>query len=82
MRKFEIVQDNVYHNGKITVYNDGKEKYNSWEARLYINSFISEGNINLELCVFEDTKENALNELNIAFVKLMEKFKEDWNLKE
>ncbi len=82
MIKFEIVEDNDYQNGKITVYNDGKEKYNSWEARVYVNSNITEGNVNLELCVFEDTKENALNELNIAFVKLMEKFKEDWNLKE
>lgn len=80
MREIEIVEDNVYQNGKITVYNDGKEKYNSWEARVYVNSNITEGNINLELVVYEDSRENALNELNLVFTKLMEKFKEDWNL--
>ena len=41
---------------------------------------ITEGNINLELVVYEDSRENALNELNLVFTKLMEKFKEDWNL--
>lgn len=82
MREFEIVQDDCYQNGKITVYNDGKEKHNSWEARLYVNSNITEGNINLELVVYEDSRENALNELNNAFNKLMIQFKEDWDLKE
>lgn len=80
MREIEIVEDNDYQNGKITVYNDGKEKHNSWEARVYVNSNITEGNINLELVVYEDSRENALNELNLVFTKLMEKFKEDWNL--
>ena len=82
MREFEIVEDRETQNGKITVYDDGKEKHNSHEARLCISSNIPGGSIELELEVFEDSRENALIELNIAFVKLMEKFKEDWNLKE
>lgn len=80
MREFEIVQDSTFQNGKITIYNDRKEKHNSHEARLLVQSYTTDGTIALELQVYEDSRENALVELNIAFDKLMDKFKEDWNL--
>ena len=80
MREFEIVQDNTFQNGKITIYDDGKEKHNSHEVRLLVQSYTTDGTIALELQVYEDSRENALVELNIAFDKLMNKFKEDWEL--
>lgn len=80
MREFEIIEDNEYQNGKITIWNDGKEKHNSCEARLLVNTNNIDGEIVLRLNVYSDTKENVLVELNAAFVNLMNKFKQDWNL--
>ena len=82
MREFEIVESPEFLNGKISIWNDGKEKHNSHEARLLIHTNVFGGSISLELSVNEDSKENSLIELNIAFENLMEKFKEDWGLKE
>ena len=80
MREFEIIEDNEYQNGKITIWNDGKEKHNSWEARLCIKTCTNDGDLDLYLTVYSDTKDNVLVELNAAFVNLMNKFKQDWNL--
>lgn len=82
MKGFEIVESVEFLNGKISIWDDGKEKHNSHEARLLISTSTNLGSIDLELQVYEDSRENALIELNIAFAKLMEKFKEDWELKE
>lgn len=80
MNRFQIVESNEYKNGKITVYNDGKEKHNSHEARLYVESCVTGGTIHFELEVFSDSRENSLEELKIAFDELIEQFKIDWNL--
>lgn len=81
MREFEIIEDNEYQNGKITIWNDGKEKHNSWEARLLIETEISGGAVSLILEAYEDTRENAINELNNAFTKLMYQFQVDFGLR-
>lgn len=80
VNKLEIVQSRDFINGKISIYNDGKCKHNSWEARLLIKSEIYEGSLRLSLETFEDTRENALDELNDKFIELMNKFQKDWNL--
>lgn len=78
--KFDIIESNDYVNGKIAFYDDKKCKHNSCEARLLIESEIYEGSLRLELEAFEDTQENAINELNDAFTKLMYQFQKDFNL--
>jgi hypothetical protein len=80
MNRFQIEESDGYKNGKITVYDDGKEKHNSHEARLYIESCVSRGSIQIELQVFESSREESLKELKIAFNELLEQFKIDWNL--
>lgn len=81
INKFKIIESRDYINGKISYYNDKKCKHNSHEVRLLIESEIYEGSLRLELETFEDTRENALNELNIAFEKLMYQFQKDFDLK-
>ena len=80
MNRFEIVKSNEYENGKITVYDDGKEKRNSHEARLYIESCVPKGSIQIFLRSFESSREESMKELQIAFDELLEQFKIDWNL--
>ena len=82
MKEFEVVESSEFLNGKITIWNDGQESHCSHRARLLIHTNVFEGSVSLELSVYEDSRENALIELNIAFENLMEKFKEDWGLKE
>ena len=36
--------------------------------------------MSLNLEAYEDTRENALDELNNKFIELMNKFQKDWNL--
>ena len=43
MNKLEIVQSRDFINGKISIYNDGKCKHNSWESKLLIETEISGG---------------------------------------
>ena len=81
VNKLEIVQSRDFINGKISIYDDGKCKHNSWEARLLIKSEIYEGSLRLALESFEDTRENAINELNNAFTKLMYQFQVDFGLR-
>lgn len=81
INKFKIIEGRDYINGKISIYDDKKCKHNSWEARFLIESDIYEGSLRLELETFEDTRENALNELNIAFEKLMRQFQVDFSLR-
>lgn len=80
MNRFEIVKSNEFKNGKITVYDDGKEKHNSHEARLYVESYIAGGTVHFELEVFASSREESLKELKITFDELLEQFKRDWNL--
>ena len=81
VNKLEIVQSRDFINGKISIYDDRKCKHNSWEARLLIKSEIYEGSLRLALESFEDTRENAINELNNAFTKLMYQFQVDFGLR-
>lgn len=80
VNKLEIVQSREFINGKISIYNDGKCKRNSWESRLLIETEISGGAVSLILVAYEDTRENALDKLNDKFIELMNKFQKDWNL--
>lgn len=80
MNKLEIVQSRDFINGKISIYDDGKCKHNSWESKLLIETEIYRGSVSLNLEAYEDTRENALDELNNKFVELMNKFQKDWNL--
>ena len=43
MNKLEIVQSRDFINGKISIYDDRKCKYNSWESRILIETEISGG---------------------------------------
>lgn len=80
MKEFEIIESSEFLNGKISIWNDGQESHCSYRARMLIQTKVFEGSVSLELQVYEDSRENALVELNIAFDKLMNKFKEDWEL--
>lgn len=80
MNKLEIVQSRDFINGKISIYDDGKCKHNSWESKLLIETEIYRGSVSLNLEAYEDTRENALDELNNKFIELMNKFQKDWNL--
>ena len=81
MNKLEMVQSRDFINGKISIYNDGKCKHNSWESRLLIETEISGGAVSLVLEAYEDTRENALDELNVKFIELMNKFQVDFGLR-
>lgn len=79
----QIIDDyQGYKNGIITLYNDGKEKHNSWEARVLFETHSNNSQIIIECVVNEDTRKNALNELQKEYNSLVQKFKSDFNIAE
>ena len=72
----QIIDDyQGYKNGIITLYNDGKEKHDSWEARVLFETHSNNSQIIIECVVNEDTREKALNELQKEYNNLVQKFK-------
>lgn len=71
-----------FKNNCITIYNDHKEKHNSWEARVLFETHSNNSQIRIECTVYEDTRENALKELQKDYNNLVDKFKEDFNIDE
>lgn len=71
-----------FKNGCITLYNDGKEKNNSFEARVIFETYLNYSQIVIECIVYEDSRENSLKELQKEYNSLVEQFKEDFNISE
>lgn len=79
----QIIDDcNTFKDGCITIYNDGKEKHDSWEARILFESYFNSSQIRIECTVYEDTRENALVQLQKDYNNLVHTFKEDYNISE
>ncbi len=71
-----------FKNNCITIYNDHKEKHNSWEARVLFETHSNNSQIRIECTVYEDTRENALAQLQKDYNNLVQKFKSDFNITE
>lgn len=76
--KFGIVYTKECILDKICIYNDSKEKYNSFEALL--NCSVEEGSseICINLRVYGRDENEVLQELDIEYNKLLQKFEQKY----
>jgi hypothetical protein len=82
VNNLKIIDNREFKNGCVTLYNDSKEKHNSWEARVLFETRANNSLLVIKCVVYEDTRENALNELQKEYTLLVNKFKEDFNISE
>lgn len=81
MKNLEIVdnvRNNSKYNGKICIWNDKKEKWNSWEASLNIRVEYDASYLDLNLFACGENKDEALTELNKHYEFIFNKFKDEF----
>jgi hypothetical protein len=76
--KFEIIYTKECIPDKICIYNDKKEKHNSFEALL--NCSVEEGSseISINLLVYGKDEIEVLQELDIEYNRLLQKFEQKY----
>lgn len=76
--KFEIIYTKECIPDKICIYNDKKEKHNSFEALL--NCSVEEGSseISINLLVYGKDEIEVLQELDIEYDRLLQKFEQKY----
>lgn len=76
--KFEIIYTKECIPDKICIYNDKKEKHNSFEALL--NCSVEEGSseISINLLVYGRDEIEVLQELDIEYDRLLQKFEQKY----
>ena len=76
--KFEIIYTKECIPDKICIYNDKKEKHNSFEALL--NCSVEEGSseISINLLVYGKDEIEVLQELDIQYDRLLQKFEQKY----